>query len=61
MNVRELIQELVNEDDLNSSVYVAFEMNGEDTFLKVGSIRLLRDSFKVSEKVVCTTISAELI
>ena len=57
MNVRELIQELAKEEDMDSTVYVRFmDDDGDIRFVDVDGIALPGDSHKLTNMITCTTL-----
>lgn len=58
MYVRELIQELAKEENMDSSVYVRVkDKKGNIEFLAIDGIAILEDSFKPTDNITCTTLS----
>ena len=57
MKLRELMQQLLNETDLDSDVYVhVVDEDGKETFREVEGIALWGKSYRKSNMISCTTL-----
>ena len=58
MNVRELIQELAKEEDMDSTVYVRVidDVTGDEKFGDVDGIAAFSDSYRPTNMRTCTTL-----
>ncbi len=61
MLVRELIAQLVAEDDMASSVYVrVMGADGKIEFIAVEGIAIASNAYKPMDSVVCTTLLLDI-
>jgi hypothetical protein len=60
MTVKDLITELISEDDMESEVYIRIlDENGNEKFIAVEGIAVESNSYKPTNMLTCTTLEID--